>query len=370
MFTKIKNAYLLIYERESVSDKLPVVIAVPEEVKKLVAEEKMRYQVAKSVLNKDYIAFICRVMLETPCAEQKDYKLFAGLDLQLKAVGPSPSATEFECWKFFVLFITSTVLRLKRDAVFPLYPLLEKLQTVLSRNVGLSLWLLENFSHVNLLREFFVHCPVSHPRFFVASMLISACRTVYLAREKDKIAKLVVGDACGYHILKHGGEETQSADSRAVFLTKPFGHKFPYILILVNNLLILWNTIERKREHFAHFSLLLSRISRLGPEIRKYMLSAGVLGAIFDVFMETQTGVSAAMLETRRFIEPRRELAGGYNLGFERVLPTGAKAVTKRSVLKNPPSFAVMQRNNRKQRFLLDLFSQVSLICLIFLFYS
>ncbi len=322
---------------------------------------------AKSVFDKNYISFMCNVILQSPCSEQKEYKLFTGFDLQ-HPISPVPAlatySSEFECWKFFIVFITNVVLRLKKDTVLPLYPLLCGVKRALERSVGLSLWLIENFSQPDILREFLVHCPVSHPRFFVVSMLISASKVLYLAHERDKLAKLVPGseDTMRKHILKHGGEEGQTSDSRPVYFLKPFGHKFPYVMALVNNLLYLWNAVATKREHFAHFSLLLSRLARMGPEVRKFLLSAGALGAIFDQFMESPSGIFGAILGTRRCIESKKT---EFNVGFEKVVPRsgGPQGTTKKSVLKpaQQSNAAAQKRVCRKQKFLVDLFSQVRL---------
>ncbi len=334
-------------------------------MKRLVQEERTRYQVAETVFNKDYVSFLCNVMLDSPCSEQRLYTPFAALDLQKQDIGfPAEIAAyapEFECWKFFIKFVTNAVLRLKKDAAFPLCPLLAGVQRALGRSVGLSIWLLENFSQRNIVREFLLDCPVAHPRFFAVGMLTAACRTVFSAEREAIAANFCSGpEDVKKYVLSHGGKESKSEDGRQTYLMSSAG--LPHLVAFINNLLSLWMEFSARREQFVQLTLLLSRLARLGPEMRKLFLCCGLLGALFEHLAEAPTEVFSVVLSSRKCVEFQK--SAGYSLGFEKILPklTSGSGPMRRSFTKSQlSSLGVMRRFLRKLRFFIDLFSHVLL---------
>jgi len=59
------------------------------------------------------------------------------------------------------------------------------MRKALIRNVALSVWLCETFSHPEIIKEFFIDCPIPDMGRFVAGLLNTAMQTVFKHEEES-----------------------------------------------------------------------------------------------------------------------------------------------------------------------------------------
>ena len=324
---------------------------VPPNISKSILEENMSYQITKTVFEKRYISLFYHLIQNLLPINEQEYKAFKKIDLQSsiipeEAKSISIYSESFESWKIIFKFVCSSLLRIRKDPCFCLEVILQKLKLALEKSVGLSMWFAESFSHPSVLNEFLATCPLADTRFFIISLLLSACKTL-LVWEQKKITKyLVNSDSLNKYILMKGGVETTNIDNEAIFLLPEKNHKIPHILILITNLLTMISTFYEKRKPMKEVFFFLAQIARLSPLIRKFFLNYNLLGALFEIIMENPSQYVLSLM-VRRKIMIKKSL---YDLGFQKEVATKYKPPTKK------------EQKVKLYRYIYDLFSQVCLI--------
>lgn len=168
--TKIKNAYILIYEREEIIDMErfnefaddPAVSASPAEVNAkfeqcklarttsaqiqipppihdFILEKNKKFWLSKFIFNKTYIESVLSIFKQLTIVENLDYKQAKSVELQ------GHCGDQFEQFKFLATFFLTTVIRGRDRKIVPQY--IQLIRLALAKNVALSLWLLETFAN-------------------------------------------------------------------------------------------------------------------------------------------------------------------------------------------------------------------------------
>jgi len=75
-------------------------------------------------------------------------------------------------FKFFTTFFLTTVIRAKERKTIPQF--MKIVREALKKNISLCLWLLETFSHQDLIKEFLIDCPIIDMKRFVAGLINTA----------------------------------------------------------------------------------------------------------------------------------------------------------------------------------------------------
>ena len=341
-------------EQNSIDYKMLLKYNLPSYLERAIVEEDAGFQLTQTVLDKRYIKLMFNLTKTAWTTVQQNYKLFKAFDLQIfSTTAPKELGgyiETFETWKFLIIFVCCSVLRVKKDTNFPLEQFLKNIEIALEKSVALSIWLVESFSHPEILDEFFVTCPLSFPRFFIVSILLVACKCL-LAGERKKILKLVCDpEAFHRYILKRGGVETSNLAKDAVYLLPEVHHNLPFILILITNAMTMLPKLIEKRKQMQELAYLFSELSRLDPLLRKFMLNSNIFGCIFEIITENISQFTLSLSLKRKIMLQKST----YALGFQ-------KAVTQKVVSgKKVQGNANKSENLSKRfRFLLDLFSQV-----------
>ena len=221
------------------------------------------------------------------------------------------------------------------------------------------MWLLETFSHPEILSEFFISCPIAYKRFFIAGLVASCFERVY-KEEKSKLEKLLLiekkeGDAILEKILKRG-EKTK--DSSMIELKVISNHKIPFCLLFLNNFCLhLTQLMEKSPGHISQSAYLLNCLARTGPEVRKYLLRNNMLGILNEMLLGSRPYSTKPDYNFYITIPGKK-----YLLGFQVAKPNQ----TRVTVINLIDSYDVSGgRTTKKQRFLVDTYARLITDCLI-----
>ena len=206
--TKIKNAYILIYERDDIIDmerfnecmddpavstskeniersfeqcKLPKTssaqIQIPPVIHDEILEKNKKFWLSKFIFNKQYIDNILHIFKDIRIEEDQDYAAARSRDLQNEEGG------QFEMFKFLTTFFLTTVVRAKERKSIPHF--MKIIREALEKNIQLCVWLLETFSNQDIIKELVIDSPIPDMKRFVAGLLKTALGKVYQYEEKQ-----------------------------------------------------------------------------------------------------------------------------------------------------------------------------------------
>ena len=294
----------------------------------------------------DFLQFVSEIILNYSPPGFSDYSGIREVDLQqdLNTIskdlsGPLAAyAPVLESWKFFVQFVLTVLLRVRDESSVPLFQVLKSLKNVLSKDVGLSMWLVDTFTEEQILEEFFVHCPTGFSRFFALSLLLTACKTLYLSKEKEalQVPETYLSP------LKEGELIGESKQLRL----RP-KHNVPLLFILINNIIRLLPALTCHKR-LRDLSLFLTLACRIGPEIKKLLLVGGMLGFALEKLLSLPSGPFTTALSGLSLVTMQRgTLALGTQTTFE--------------VSKGESRVAPLTCKNKVKslRFLVDLMAEV-----------
>ena len=188
MYYKVRNAYLLIYERAPYSmNQIRTVIdglklcqnqeevtkvfkdakidksyfeedmtgKVSEIIAKADSDDYAKYQLSKAVLNPDFVEFIIDILASADASPiiYCEYKKWRTVDLefptlsQFQSLNSAPVAASLlqstECWKFLLTFVFTVVIRVHKYSKEKLYATLASIKQLLKKNLHLCIWLIE-----------------------------------------------------------------------------------------------------------------------------------------------------------------------------------------------------------------------------------
>ncbi len=303
-------------------------VKVTADVEKQIVAENARYRLTKAVLNSHYILLMNYLLLHSEPSPFNDYKAAKKLDLQRKLfvpAGEGTALTEYEeslqKWRFLFTYAFTSLLRVTMKSAYP--AVLRHLRHAAKADIGISLWLLESFSHPRILSEFLIVCPVPETRFFVASLLSGAFAAVF-AHERRRMRKYVddpkrlqeklAKKAAVKSIDLAEDAAAKEATREAYFLTAT-KCGLPITIIFANNLLALFPRALASRQSIAQYGFLMASITKGRGEMISYMLQNGVTGLLLEVLTELH-GDHVVQTNKQRLVVLDREPS----LGFQRAV--------------------------------------------------
>jgi len=304
MFNKIKNAYLLIYERKNYYNltQLATILKLPHydtqemllnfneaiisftppklshELTKYLVEELIKNNVVHTVFTIEFLTFNYKLMENHSSIIDDDW-------VDEGKVEKEEVEKVSEVWKYFTVFIFLVMLRSKRsdnineDKEY-LYNVLKMYKKGLKSNVDICGWLIEDFSSIEVITEFLIKCSSSSSRFFTYSSLVTAFKVVYNL-EKKKLGLLTELEAL-HDCFKKEGMEIKDEEGTKRYLLSP-EHQVPLTVIFANNLLYVLLKSELQEKPFKDISLLLVMICKIAPEIKRILLVEGIVNVMFEV---------------------------------------------------------------------------------------
>ena len=177
--TKIKNAYVLIYDREELYDMLKtndvmddtktvtispkelakqysncrvshspsqqqamtLIPQIPHNVHDVLLAKNKKFWHSKTIFSTHFISQMYRIFKDIKVKQDQDYSKYSSPTFNLQG---SESLGQFEAFKFVIAFFFTVALRSKDRLVLPDYVAL--IRNALKSNIGLCLWLIETFS--------------------------------------------------------------------------------------------------------------------------------------------------------------------------------------------------------------------------------
>lgn len=383
---KIKNAYLLIYERVSYFH-MPTIkllkeeqkevkdfaalklkyenakidgtsllnITVSHDLQKQLVQENVKYKMTKLVLNLNYIKFFDYLILNSPHLVANDYKMLDKYNLQLSLLGEEPKGQQpddlqnssIRQWKFFFIYSFTTLLRVTLKNHFP--PIIKIFKTVLNNNILLCAWLLETFSHPDIIVEFLIESAAPASRFFIASILKTAFCSLF-KYERESFEKFYDLEANKQIIQENSQLKTiklcdMQETSYTAIVFHPEKTILPLTLIFLNNLLALMEKAIGNRNCILQYSFLLSSLARAEPIIANYLIHNKLVGIILEIFLETEHVESS---KKRSLIIINKEPC----LGFQKNVAT-EKEKQQKSIVQ------IIEYREKSFKFLIDMLSTV-----------
>ena len=387
---KVKNAYLLIYERDSYFQ-MPTIkllkeeqkvtkdfaglklkyegakvdgttfsnVTVSSDLQQQLVQENIKYKMTKIVLNLNYIKFFDYLILNSTQSIINDYKLLDKYNLQLPLLADLPKEQQnanleiysVRQWKFFFIYSFTTLLRVTLKNHFP--PILKTFKTVLKNNIVLCAWLLETFSNPNIILEFLIESASSPSRFFIASILKTAfcCLFKFEQVQFEKYCDLEANKSI---IDENSQQQTiklldiQETTYTAIVF-QPEKVILPLSLIFLNNLMALLKKAIESKNCLLQYSFLLTSIAQAEPVVANYFIHNRLVGIILEVILEAE---QSELPKKRNLMIINKDLC----LGFQK------NAVTEKD--KQQKSIVQIVGNMEKPyKFLIDMLATVHNFC-------
>jgi len=219
------------------------------------------------------------------------------MNLQEAADTSNPQTDEIEILKFFVTFSYTVAFRAQHRALIPNF--VKMIRNVLRKNVACSIWLLEAMSHQEMLKEFFIECPIPDMARFAAGLLKTALETVY-GHEREALAYYIDQLDKGKHMQYIQKSQEKFIDDESapppvisgclspeVITLTGSTKELPMIVIFINSVLHLQTSkyYQQKSVFCAQFHQLLSHFAELGKGARLYLLKTKTLGRLLRTFL-------------------------------------------------------------------------------------
>lgn len=294
-YSKLSNAYLLFYERESSyeppegdeeeGDKAVTKFAagetvIPKEINKEIQEENMKYWHNKYVFQKNYFEFVFNLgMVWNPESIVAEEFPMRNLDLHLLKLKPEETRalqkpeidhsilnieqekplstmvsaevineTSLLMAKYVLTVFLTTLIHCENKGMVPNFVEISK--AYLNKHPELSRWLLKQFSNAEILKEFLIDIPIKDMTKFVVGLLYCAMLRLY-SSEKSAIAKRDVQNSSILNFV-HG-----------------WFHSIPSS-----------SNMKGSREGFFQ---VIARAAFLGPEIRHTLIKEGCLDTLLSL---------------------------------------------------------------------------------------
>jgi len=334
IFTRIKNAYALIYERKAQYD-MEKISTLSNEIRasQNISEVRAKYENARISEKSEIFAvsqYITQHVLET-AAKNKLRKAVLNIDfvqfishmtLNYYTIKDPSFAYDLSTHKFFTKCVLTVLLRIKQGTNIPLFLILKSLKQGIYKDLEFGKWIMEIFTQPEILIEFLGTNPNSFARFFCCSLIISSCKKIIQEKVENSM-NLVC------NLLNN---------------------------ICKNLTIVLSNG---NYQIFKSNTFLLAVLCRLMPEIRQYLIKIGFIGFSHELITSIK-GPFYNNFEKLSFIYPRKDDQINLFFGFQQnLLPENTKNDPKKSaeILKIP---------QKAHKYLIDIFSQLFSECNIF----
>lgn len=316
----------------------------------------------------DYVKFVSDLIINYHQKELNEYEIIEKYNLQgnLRSQALLPQQfvdylDTFDTWKFLCGFIFTALLRIKQESKALTLKVLKSLKKAMRKDLCLCIWLLEIFTHPSILSEFFISCPLSFPRFFVASIILTACKMAFSRGEKGKISKLIADKEVFIKFLLDRGEEGRDDQGRPVYNIIEENHQVPLVLILINNIITLIPGVLEKHDRLKDITFMLTMIGRIDPSLKKFMLNYKLIGVGFEKLFSKHGNCSVELREVLPIIIKKSK----YDLGFQKFENldeySATEAIRRPSLMGN--TFKFQEKSKKQLRYLLDLISELLLEC-------
>ena len=285
---KIRNAYILVYERitpydipeedeegDKSKEKLEIKkvgmkgdAKIPEEIYKAIQAENVKYWYNRYMFHDDYFVFAKNLLLTWNSAENIlrtypskncDYHLFEiteenkkrhqfQTDIQNKMIGvDSESALQSNAkklelydimvFRYAATLLLTTVFRVKSRKMIADF--IDITKAYINKHQTAGYWFICQFTNSQVIQEFLLECPEPDLCRFTVGLIYCAMLKVY-ETEKPKIGK-----------------------TSACFLPQ-----------LANCLMCQLSGCRKYTKNFAYYFQAIARLASLGPEMREYLLKA------------------------------------------------------------------------------------------------
>lgn len=185
----------------------------------------------------------------------------------------------------------------------------------LRKNVGLCQWLVQEFTHQSIIKEFFIDNPITDMARFTAGLLKTAMQTLYQyekeeldeyinmleKKENDPVEFIATtqGSAFVDCSLREIGEENQiyspCKQVRVVTIkVNNTNNKLPMLVLLINSFLHL--QVSKLAIHrilqCSMFHSVINHFAELGSIARLYLLKTKTMSRLLHIFLNTKNGSS------------------------------------------------------------------------------
>jgi len=274
-------------------------VKVSEDIEKRLVSENAKYRQIKVILNPDYIKTINSLLTYSTLYNTEEPNLNKSINLQQFSL-TLHTDDSLDKLQFFAIYFFTIMLRVTLRTEY--YSLLEILTTTASKHLPFSVWLLESFTHPDIIQEFLIGCPIPKARFTVASLLDAAFTTVFNYEHK-RITKYINNPKLFNEKLNKKGE-LKGEEYR-------LDKGLPYSLLFIHNLVVkVSKVLENRRSMFEYF-FLLSSICRKQPILIQFLLEYGMLGVVFEILLEN-SGPSIEAIKAYKPIIINKELSLGF----------------------------------------------------------
>jgi len=327
LFSKIKNAYVLVYERNSYY-KIPELelilqqktreISQFERAKILVTDfmkinsnpkilqkalcESAKNTDIRTILSTDYSNFVTNLFMKfnilSDLNKKADFNIenlqdiFTEKSLEKEA---NILKSNLNSFKYFSLFIFTVFIRLKDTQISQnaICQVLKFYKKLIQENIEFAIFLMENFGHNKFIEEFLIYCPNKNARFFVISVMRTAW-TCLFNNQKSKIIEIIKENKFD-EILSKFCKNYSQENNKDICILEDNSVKIPsglLCLIFIHNLLgFLHKLIINSEPHllkvFKEITFLLSILTNKNPEITKFLYSRKFIGFAFEILFDS-----------------------------------------------------------------------------------
>eukprot|EP01022_Parablepharisma_sp_SALTPOND_P031230 TRINITY_DN78_c0_g1_i1.p1 TRINITY_DN78_c0_g1~~TRINITY_DN78_c0_g1_i1.p1 ORF type:complete len:2462 (-),score=272.77 TRINITY_DN78_c0_g1_i1:2173-9558(-) len=305
---KIRNAYVLIYERtvplssealakykgeerevdpaevEKKFDAMRIKeekmeTQIPEILQKMVHQDNKKFWLTQYIFHPNYLSFVFNIMKKHKVIEDNNY-VDGRENIQAK-IGANVDAAQFA-----TIFLLTTALRAENKEMLP--GLLNYIKACCGKNIKLCLWICHLFSCPEIIQEFLTECPHDNVRRWVAGLLYCAMKQLY-PLEKSAILRLVQKPET-VMFTKLLCKEVDLPDTipmvgNKIMLTNE-KHKIPYLLLMMDAFVQQLSSLPE--HNCGQFFQVFCYFARLGPEASKYLKICPMLGVAFEFLIPTK----------------------------------------------------------------------------------
>lgn len=296
---KVRNAYVLLYEREvkldpaalekykqeekeveaediskifnrMVQEERKVEIKIPEALDSVVSKDNKNFWIAQYTFNKDYLEFIADLLAKTKIPSNTSYEK-ARKELE------AHNTSGIETVRFAIKFLLTTALRVEYKDELP--KVMGFIDRACKSNVKACIWICKLFCYPSVLREFLVECPYTQPMVWFIQLLHSVIPNLY-AKEKAKL-NIIVQNPSNLMSAKEMCKvidlpETAIVGNRIHLSQEP--NTAPYLLLAMDALVQLATEQSANAPAFKA----LCYFAGAESEVRKYLNACSVVGVAFE----------------------------------------------------------------------------------------
>jgi len=295
---KLKNAYLLIYERvvkldvdalekykkeerEVDADEIPnrfnkmivekgeVEIKIPEVLENTISKDNKDFWLTQYIFNPDYLDFVSKLFEKVKTPSSKDYD---------KAHKELLSLNEHDIGivSFGVKFILTVGLRAEYKDELP--KIMNFIERSCNNNYKVCMWICKLFCYSSIIQEFITDCPYTEPTLWLTQLLQYATTKLYNVEEsKLNAITAQASNLMNPKFLSNLLNLPTATSNKIQLHNEP--HTAPYLLLIMNTL------IQRAGESLSIFKFLCS-LASIGNATLKYLHGCSMLGVIFELIKD------------------------------------------------------------------------------------